>query len=113
MIDEVLKLKAAACTLRLRILHLLVIHSEGLFVCALTSILQEPQYNVSKHLAILKEAHLVIDHRRGKSVLYTINPAETFIIPLVKEMDIAKYELFQRDEKRLHGITVSESIKRE
>ncbi len=101
MIDEVLKLKAAACTLRLRILHLLSIRSKGLFVCTITTVLHEQQYNVSKHLSILKEARLVTDQRKGKSVMYRINWDESLIIPLVMKMDFSTYDLFLQDEKCL------------
>ena len=63
--------KALADPTRLRILNLLM---EAPFcVCELGQALQLPQPLISRHLAYLKNAGLVQDHRQGMRVQYSIN----------------------------------------
>lgn len=59
---------------RLRILLLLVDQDE-LCVCELTHALDEIQPKISRHLALLREAELVLDRRQGQWIYYRINPA--------------------------------------
>ncbi len=58
---------------RLRILTLLSREGE-LCVCELTHALGEIQPKISRHLALLREAEIVLDHRQGQWVYYRINP---------------------------------------
>jgi ArsR family transcriptional regulator len=51
---------------RLRILHLLIKAESELCCCELTDSLEEPQYNVSRHLKILKNAGLIEERREGR-----------------------------------------------
>ncbi len=60
---------------RLRLLHLLHIHSE-LCVCDLVFVLELPQPLVSRHLAYLKRAGLVQDRRVGPWKHYSLTTAE-------------------------------------
>jgi ArsR family transcriptional regulator len=63
--------KALADPTRLRILNLLM---EAPFcVCDLGSVLQLPQPLISRHLAYLKNAGLVQDHRQGMRVQYSLS----------------------------------------
>ena len=101
MIDEVRKLKALSCTLRLRILTILRKKREGLFVCDLTEILNEPQYTVTKHLAVLKEAGLVRDERHGKSVRYILNEESGIFQDFLKNLNLSSYVEFANDNERL------------
>lgn len=57
--------KAMADETRLRILHLLVIAKEPLCVCEMVDALKLPQYQVSKHLLILKNADLLEVEKQG------------------------------------------------
>ncbi len=58
-----------------RLKSLLLIHGEGeLCVCELTTALGEIQPKVSRHLAQLKKAGLLLDRRQGQWVYYRINP---------------------------------------
>ena len=40
----------------------------------LRSLLREPQPKVSRHMALLREAGLVIDRREGKWIYYRLSP---------------------------------------
>jgi len=63
-------LKAAAEPTRLRLLNLL--RHGDICVCDLQGILELPQHAVSRHLAVLRHAGLVADHRHGQRVLYSL-----------------------------------------
>jgi ArsR family transcriptional regulator len=58
---------------RLRVLALLSREGE-LCVCELTHALDEIQPKISRHLALLREAELVLDRRQGQWVYYRLNP---------------------------------------
>jgi ArsR family transcriptional regulator, arsenate/arsenite/antimonite-responsive transcriptional repressor len=65
--------KALGDLTRLRMLVLL--HCEGeLCVCELTHALGEIQPKISRHLAYLREAGLVLDRRQGKWIYYKLDP---------------------------------------
>lgn len=51
---------------RLRILHLLIKAESELCCCELTDSLEEPLYNISKHLKILAGAGLIEERREGR-----------------------------------------------
>ncbi len=63
-------LKAAAEPTRLRLLNLL--RNGDICVCDLQAILALPQHAVSRHLAVLRHAGLVTDHRQGQRVVYSL-----------------------------------------
>ncbi len=62
--------RAVADSRRLRILTALL--SKELCVCELVDALVMPQYEVSRHLARLKRAGLLVDRRQGLWVYYSI-----------------------------------------
>jgi len=65
--------RALADSTRLRCL--LLLHQEGeLCVCELTHALGESQPKISRHLAQLREAGIVTDHRQGLWVYYRLHP---------------------------------------
>jgi len=66
-------LKALADETRWRIVRVLL--DESLTVNALTKRLALTQYNVSKHLRILRAANIVTSHKRGKHVECEVTPA--------------------------------------
>ena len=65
--------KALADINRLRIMNLLL-HGE-LCVCDIQRVLDSPQPNVSRHLAYMRNAGLVLDRRDGLRMFYRINDA--------------------------------------
>lgn len=59
---------------RLRCLMLLLVHDE-LCVCELTHAIGAAQPHMSRHLAQLREAGMVVDRREGLWIHYRVNPA--------------------------------------
>ncbi len=68
-------LSAAGEPTRLRILNLL--RQGSICVCHLQAVLKLPQPTVSRHLATLRHAELVLDFREGPRVMYSLAPATT------------------------------------
>lgn len=68
-------LSAAGEPTRLRILNLL--RRGSICVCDLQVVLDLPQPTVSRHLAGLRHAGLVLDFREGPRVIYSLAPATT------------------------------------
>jgi arsenate reductase len=71
--DDLTVFGACADGTRLRVLFLLAVRE--LCVCELVEILQMPQGKVSRHLALLKAAGLVLDRREGLWIYYSLAPA--------------------------------------
>ena len=67
-------LRALADEERLRIVCLLAGESEGACVCELVDALRLPQYQVSRQLAVLRDAGLVRGEKRGTWVYYRVSP---------------------------------------
>lgn len=77
--------KALSDEKRLRIINLLLNSGKELCVCELVDALDEPQYNVSRHLKELKNAGMTEEKKVGRWVSYSLAPAE----------DIFKQQIFQ------------------
>ena len=65
MIQHTNVFKALAEETRLRVLNLFLVSEEPLCVCEIVDALKIPQYNVSKHLMLLKHAGLVDVEKEG------------------------------------------------
>ena len=63
--------RALADRTRLRIVNLLARGS--LCVCDIQRILEQPQSSVSRHLALLKSAGLIVDRRDGMRTFYALD----------------------------------------
>ncbi len=63
--------KALSDETRVRILYLLLSSNEPVCVCELVDSLEEPQYNISRHLQLLKNAGLVEEKRIGRWKYYS------------------------------------------
>jgi ArsR family transcriptional regulator len=72
-LDELLK--AVGEPTRLRLLNLL--RQGSICVCDLQAVLKIPQPTISRHLAALKNAGLVVDARSATRVIYSLAPATT------------------------------------
>ncbi|VAX14482.1 hypothetical protein MNBD_GAMMA24-860 [hydrothermal vent metagenome] len=61
---------------RLRIIRLLAITDEEVCLCELVDVLLEPQYNLSRHLKVLRQAGLLTSQKEGRWVYHrlTKNP---------------------------------------
>ena len=64
-------LASIADPLRIRILRLVL--ERELCVCEVMEVIKEPQYKISRHLAVLKKAGLLRAWREGTWVHYEIN----------------------------------------
>jgi DNA-binding transcriptional ArsR family regulator len=69
-VDCIAALKALSEETRLRILRLLF--KEQLSVTEISERLKVSQYNVSKHLRVMREARLLEIEKRGKQRLYSV-----------------------------------------
>jgi ArsR family transcriptional regulator len=66
------KFKAFADETRLRILYLLLNSNSELCVCELTDALEIQQYNVSRHLKILRNAGLIEERKEGRWIYFSL-----------------------------------------
>lgn len=64
-------LKALAHPKRLEIIHL--IRDRELPVSDIHTMLDLPQANISQHLMVLREAGVVVSHRKGKQIYYSLS----------------------------------------
>ena len=104
-LDELFK--AAGEPTRLRILNLL--RAGSICVCDLQQILKLPQPTVSRHLAALRHAGLVVDARIGPRVIYSLAPATTPLAKLFLEFlatGCAQAEELLPDLARLKDLVV-------
>ena len=101
-LDEMLK--AAGEPTRLRILNLL--RQGNICVCDLQAVLRIPQPTISRHLAALRHAGLVVDERNGTRIFYSLVPAATpahrMLLRLLAEAGKSEPQLRQ-DLRRLRA----------
>jgi len=71
MQDEASLFKVLADPIRLRLAVLLAINGETC-VCMLTQALKEPQFKISKHLAVMRAARMVEARREGTWMHYKL-----------------------------------------
>lgn len=62
--------KALSDPTRLRMLRLLAVNRSQMCVCEFVDVLQERQYNVSKHLKVLEQAGLIEGEKEGRFLYY-------------------------------------------
>jgi ArsR family transcriptional regulator len=83
MIDPVEIFKALGDETRLRLVNLFLQTDEDLCVCEMVDALELPQYQISKHLTILKNAGLLQGSREGTWVYYRLDREES---PLLRDL---------------------------
>jgi ArsR family transcriptional regulator, arsenate/arsenite/antimonite-responsive transcriptional repressor len=95
--------KALSDQNRLRLMRLLAVTDEQVCVCELMDAVELPQYQVSRHLIILKNAGLVSSERRGTWIYYSpLRNGSAFnqrLFDLLKDQMTEKKIL--QDEKKL------------
>ena len=91
--------KALSDVTRLRLCYLLTKTGKEVAVCELIDALQKNQYNVSKHLKVLKNAGIVTEKRKGRWILYCIikTPVNN-LSEMIKSID---EKVLKEDYKRL------------
>ena len=75
--------KALGDETRLRLVNLFLQTTEDLCVCEMVDALELPQYQISKHLTILKNAGLLQARREGTWVYYRLDREES---PLLRDL---------------------------
>jgi len=95
--DCIAALKALSELSRMRILRVLLKHKLG--VNSISEQLGMSQYNVSKHLRILKEARLVQMEKQGQQRLYTV--AEDLKDHLAKNANVLQLKCCTLDFDKL------------
>jgi len=95
-------LKALSDETRLRIMNVFVTSGEALCVCEVVDALHLPQYQISKHLAILKNAGVIDvekDGTWGYHYLITDDPLNKMLFSFLKKYLVG--EVFDDDIKQL------------
>ncbi len=73
MTNEAVIFKVLSDDTRLRVLNVLLAADASLCVCEITDALKLPQYQVSKHLFLLRSVGLVTAERTGTWVYYSLS----------------------------------------
>ncbi len=86
---------------RLRIVVLLA--QEDLYVCQICGILNLSQPKVSKHLSKLRDLNYVVDRRKEKFILYSLNLKDEVIKNLIQDIvvHIEQYPVLCEDRKQM------------
>jgi ArsR family transcriptional regulator len=93
--------KALGDETRLRILYLLVNADSELCVCELTDALEIPQYNISRHLKILKNAGLIEERKEGRWVNLSLKNDDSFMQSILNSITLIPPSLLSNDLKEL------------
>ncbi|MDO8137123.1 MAG: metalloregulator ArsR/SmtB family transcription factor [Candidatus Brocadiales bacterium] len=103
MKDYVEVFKALADPTRLRILYLLAYAGKELCVCEFVDSLEEPQYNVSRHLRVLRQAGLLKERKEGRWVYYSLSQDRSSfkdsLLKLVRSISIDKKDVERLKER--------------
>ncbi len=95
-------LKVLSDETRFRILNLL--KNSELCVCEITYALDATQSNISKHLAKLSDANIVLSSKKAQWISYKINPAllkEYPFIQSILDQEMGKIQQCHEDLKKL------------
>ncbi|ALJ06748.1 ArsR family transcriptional regulator [Pseudalgibacter alginicilyticus] len=85
MNEQIKIFKALSDSTRLKIVWLLTNINEKICVSEIVEVLDEYQYNVSRHLKILKNAKLVEEIKEGKYVYYYLTPIKNAFREMIQE----------------------------
>ena len=108
--------KALSDKTRLRLLRLIIVSKKSICVCELSDALELPQYNISRHLKILKNAGLINEERIGRWKYYSLtdeknafneNLFQTVSSILNETVDNDYKKLITRLKMRIKGKCVS------
>lgn len=94
--------KALSDKMRLRIMRVLCQANQELCVCEIMDSLNESQYNVSRHLKILKNSGLIQERKQGRWVFYSLSkPANQVQERLLDTIQAIPKQVLLKDIKRL------------
>lgn len=95
-------IQSLADATRLRMVRLLAAAGKELCVCEFVDSLEVPQYNVSRHLKVLKHAGLVTERKEGRWVYYGLTDRSgPFLRHLVNAVQSIPEATVARDRKEL------------
>ena len=84
---------------------LLVVSGGELCVCELTAALELNQPKISRHLALLRSAGLLMDRRQGQWVYYRLHPdLPSWVAAVLKDVGDANQQWLEVETKRLCGM---------
>lgn len=96
--------KALSDPTRLRAIKVLQEAGTELCVCEITDSLNEPQYNVSRHMKVLGDAGLVNDRKDGRWVYYSlVKPKNDFMGHLFDAIKSVQDDIIAEDNIRLRA----------
>ncbi len=94
--------KALSDETRVRILSLLISSKESICVCEIVDALEEPQYNVSRHLKVLKNAGLVEENKKGRWKYFSLTrKKDLFTTHLLKTITSIPAKAVRVDSEKL------------
>lgn len=99
------RMKALADPVRLRLVALLI--QGELCVCQLEAALKISQTNVSRHLAVLRQADILTDRREGRWVYYALmDPMETELQSVIDALmrDLTNDPTIREDRTRADDV---------
>ena len=101
MDEYLMVIKSLSESTRIRILALLQ-QARQVCVSDMVDVLQESQYNISRHLKVLKKAGLVEGCRKGRWIYYQLSQSEIhFKNALLKAISHISSDVLKEDMERL------------
>jgi ArsR family transcriptional regulator len=93
--------KALGDKTRLRIMRLLIDSGTEICGCEFVDSLEESQYNISRHIKVLKHADLIKERKEGRWVYYSVNDKkDSFKKTLYKLIASIPKDIVKKDQKR-------------
>lgn len=93
--------KALGDKTRLRIMRLLIDSGTEICGCEFVDSLEESQYNISRHIKVLKHAGLMKERKEGRWVYYSVNDRQdSFKKTLYKLIACIPEDIVKNDHKR-------------
>ncbi len=93
--------KALSDQTRVRIVNILYKAKTELCVCEFVDALEESQYNISRHLKVLKQAEMIEERKEGRWVYYSLLKEPEFQKSLFKALSAVSDTTLDNDEKEL------------
>lgn len=93
--------KALSDQTRLRIVNLLSKAKTDLCVCEFVDALEESQYNISRHLKVLRQAGMIEERKEGRWVYYFLTKKPGFQSSLFKALFTISDSTLSKDEIEL------------
>ncbi|ODS31710.1 MAG: response regulator of the arsR family protein [Candidatus Scalindua rubra] len=101
MENHVEMFKALSDKTRIRIMRLLIDSGTEICGCEFVDSLEESQYNISRHMKVLKHAGLIKERKEGRWVYYSVTDRkDSFKKMLYKLIGCIPEDIVKNDQKR-------------